>query len=130
MQKSVKIGIVVSIFMLAGCQSNQVKNHIVSNSPTIEPEVILGKSQILTILPTKVACSTPQPMQCFLAKTQDNTVSTFQIPYQWIEGFSALPYTHYQIEVKPWITKHEQKLTGKWVLQKIISQKVMITTQH
>ncbi len=122
MQKSLLFVMLCSGLALAGCQSKRIKNEIVVNSPEIAPEVQLGNSQILTILPQRVACSTPTPMQCYIAKVQDVTVAPFQIPYLWIDNFTALPNTLYQIEVKPYVTKEDGKMTGKWALQRIVSQ--------
>lgn len=112
--------VAVSTLVLSGCQSMP----FVKKQPVVEPlyvpELVLGSPQVMTILPKRVSCNSTLPMQCVIAKTQDERM--LQIPFDWIEGFSPRQGVTYQVSVRPYIDEKLQKTTGKWQLQSILTQ--------
>ena len=119
-------GLFITMVLASGCQSNVFKREPVPE-PRYVPTIILGEAQTLTILPTRVSCESALPMQCMLAKSAASG-EIFQIPYDWIEGFSAVPGMEYQISVRPQVDENKQSLTGHWTLQNIISQRMVATS--
>ncbi|WP_230660108.1 DUF4377 domain-containing protein [Psychrobacter sp. I-STPA10] len=112
---------------LTGCQSTLFKDEPVPE-PIYVPQLSLGDSQVLTILAGRVPCDTALPMQCLLAKQQGST-ELFQIPYNWIEGFTPASNVEYTISASPMIDNNlldneTQGLTGHWVLNNIIDQRL------
>lgn len=113
---------------LTGCQSNLFKDEPVPE-PLYVPKLSLGDSQVLTILAGRVPCDTALPMQCLLAKQQGST-ELFEIPYDWIEGFTPAANVEYTISASPMIDNNlidnkSNGLTGHWVLNNIINQQFM-----
>ena len=113
---------------LTGCQSNLFKKEPVPE-PIYIPKLSLGEPQVLTILAGRVPCDTAKPMQCLLAKQQDSA-ELFQIPYDWIEGFTPASNVQYTISASPMIDDKQLEnaahgLTGHWVLNDIIDQQVL-----
>lgn len=112
--------VAVSTLLLSGCQSMP----FVKKEPVVEPlyvpELVLGAPQMMTILPKRISCNSTLPMQCVVAKTQDQRM--LQIPFDWIEGFSPRQGVTYQVSVRPYIDEKQQKKTGKWQLQSILTQ--------
>ncbi|MGO1490025.1 MAG: DUF4377 domain-containing protein [Psychrobacter sp.] len=92
--------------------------------PRYVPTIVLGEAQTLTIMPNRVACDSVLPMQCLTAKSSEDG-SVFQIPYDWIDGFTPSLGTEYMISVRPQIDEGKQSLTGRWTLQNILSQRMV-----
>lgn len=110
---------------MTGCQSNLFKNEPVPE-PIYVPNLSLGESQVLTIMAGRVPCDTALPMQCLLAKQQDSA-ELFQIPYDWIEGFTPASNVEYIISASPMIDNNKldneaHGLTGHWVLNSVMEQ--------
>lgn len=114
---------IAAIFLLAGCQTGLFAKQPVPE-PRYIPQLSLGKAQQLTVLPTKEPCNSALPMLCMIAKNQSGEL--FQIPYNWVEGFSHTNGVEYVINVKPKIDDNKQQMTGKWTLQNVVSQKTVI----
>lgn len=113
----------ISIMAISGCQSNPFKREPVPE-PRYVPTIILGDSETLSILASRVPCTSALPMQCMLAKTQESG-EIFQIPYDWIEGFEAKPGREYVLRVRPQIDEAQQRRTGHWTLQTIVSERMV-----
>ena len=118
----------MALTALTGCQSNLFKTEPVPE-PIYVPQLSLGQSQVLTILAGRVPCDTALPMQCLLAK-QQGSAELFQIPYDWIEGFTPASNTEYTISASPMIDDKQRDnethgLTGHWVLNNIINQRIL-----
>lgn len=111
----------IAAMVLNGCQSSMFKSDPVP-TPRYVPTIILGEAQNLTILPTRVPCSSALPMQCLLAKTASSG-EIFQIPYDWIEGFEPRTGIEYQIVARPQVDEALGQPTGHWTLQTINSQR-------
>ena len=97
--------------------------------PLYIPQLSVGETQVLTILAGRVPCDTALPMQCLLAK-QDGSEQLFQVPYDWIEGFTPTANMQYTISASPMIDNNlidneTRGLTGHWVLNSIINQQFM-----
>ena len=120
-QQMLSASLVMAMVTLSGCQTNPFHREPVPE-PRYVPTIILGEAQSLTILPSRVPCSSALPMQCLLAKTA-NSGEIFQIPYDWIEGFAARPGIEYQIIARPQVDEGRQQPTGHWTLQTINSQR-------
>ena len=65
---------------------------------------------------------TPMPMLCLVATNAQG--QTFQIPYDWIEGFRHAEGVGYVISVRPQIDANKNEMTGHWVLDRVVSQGV------
>lgn len=119
------IGMLCTATLLSACQTSPFAREPVPE-PRYIPSIVLGEAQTLTIMPTRVACASALPMQCLLAKsTKDGSV--FQIPYDWIDDFKPSLGTEYIISVRPQIDEGKQSLTGHWILQNILSQRMVGT---
>ncbi|WP_227430110.1 DUF4377 domain-containing protein [Psychrobacter sp. I-STPA6b] len=121
-------GTCLILVALTGCQSSLLKKEPVPE-PLYIPQLTVGDSQILTVLPGRVPCNTALPMQCLMVKTSESA-ELFQIPYNWIEGFDPMPNIEYTISASPMIDNKQlnsetQGLTGHWVLNRIINQRVL-----
>lgn len=118
---------------LSACQSTSftdgfMQNSIFNRKPALEPKyepiLVLGTMQMLTIAPIRVPCQyASSPMQCLVAKTDDNNV--FEIPYNYIGGFKPVKGLSYKINVRPFIDQNKQTQTGKWQLDSIVSQQAV-----
>ncbi|OLF40334.1 DUF4377 domain-containing protein [Psychrobacter sp. Rd 27.2] len=111
--------------LLSACQTSPFAREPVPE-PRYIPSIVLGDAQTLTIMPNRVACASALPMQCLLAKSSKDG-SVFQIPYDWINDFAPSLGTEYVISVRPQIDEGQQRLTGHWTLQNILSQRMVGT---
>ncbi len=114
-----------AVTLLSACQTSPFSRPPVPE-PRYIPTIVLGEVQTLTITPNRVACQSALPMQCLLAKSEQDG-SIFQIPYYWIEGFEPKLGTEYVIRVRPQIDEGRQSLNGHWTLQNILSQRMVGT---
>lgn len=103
---------------LSACQSPSfVQTH--TPEPKYTPNLVAGSIQTLSINPNRFACNSALPMQCLLATNEHQ--QTFQIPYDWIEGFNPVQNIGYRINVRPLIDQNTGQPTGKWQLVEIIN---------
>lgn len=110
---------VVTSLVLSACQSNPFARTPMPE-PRYVPTLVAGTVQTLNIASTRQACQSALPMQCLLA-TDDNG-QAFQIPYDWIEGFTPVQGVSYRINVRPLIDQNTGQAVGKWQLVQILSQ--------
>ncbi len=106
---------------LSGCESNPFKREPVPE-PRYIPDLVVGELENLTILPMKTPCDSSMPMLCLVATNAQG--QTFQIPYDWIEGFRHAEGVGYVISVRPQIDANKNEMTGHWVLDRVVSQGV------
>ncbi|OLF39491.1 MULTISPECIES: DUF4377 domain-containing protein [unclassified Psychrobacter] len=119
------LGLLSSVTLLSACQTSPFAREPVPE-PRYIPTIVLGDAQTLTIMPNRVACASALPMQCLLAKSNKDG-SVFQIPYDWIDGFTPSLGTEYVISVRPQVDEGRQSLNGHWTLQNILSQRMVGT---
>ena len=118
-------GLLSATALLSACQTSPFAKKDPVPEPRYIPSVVLGEAQTLTIMPNRVACESALPMQCLLAKARDGSV--FQIPYDWIDDFAPSLGTEYVISARPQIDEGQQRATGHWTLQNILSQRMVGT---
>lgn len=109
--------------LLSACQTSPFSREPVPE-PRYIPTIVLGEAQTLTIMPNRVACASALPMQCLLAKSNKDG-SVFQIPYDWVDDFKPTLGTEYVISARPQIDQAKQSPTGYWILQNIVSQRMV-----
>ena len=115
-------GLLSTATLLSACQTSPFAREPVPE-PRYIPSIVLAEAQTLTIMPNRVACASSLPMQCLLAKSKDGSV--FQIPYDWIDGFTPSLGTEYVISARPQVDEAKQSATGRWTLQTILSQRMV-----
>lgn len=94
--------------------------------PRYVPNIKLGESLVIDILPNRVPCPSATPMQCLLAKlTGKPDAHIFSIDYNAIQGFEARVGTSYTLKVRQEIDQNNGKATGQWRLEEILNQNIV-----